>query len=234
MKMARLLAVLMTAFCTTLTVSAQTTDLFQYVGSEIQSKTAYISESSRETNSQSIPSEVKIYTYEKIELSSPSKQNKYSLNLLGFQPSCEEGFDGIRINDNSGKLLLTHWGYSPLNDVSYISMKPNGAPKYIIVPLDDDAFAIVLGGIIYDSDDDSPEMLIVVVKGNQAKVVYDGPALAYSYTSAPNFSVEFVAVMDWKQNSYGNDETPTAEPLSSKTKHKIWKEGNMLKYKSWK
>ena len=225
----------MVTFCTALTVCAQTTDLFQYVGSNgIQSKAAYISEYSRETNSQTIPSDVKIYTYENIELYSPSKQNKYNLKLIGFQSTGEDGFEGIRLYDNSGRLLLTHWGYSPLRDISYISMKSTGAPKYTTIPLDDSSFAIVLGGIVYDSDDNSPEMLIVVVKGNQAKVVFDGPAFAYSYTSAPNFSVEFVDVMSWGKNAYGNDDNPTAEPLSSKTKHKIWKEGNMLKYKSWK
>ena len=234
MTMTRLLVTVMTAFCTVLTAFAQTTDLFQYVGNGIQSKAAYISESSKETNSQTIPSEVKVYTYEKVELSSPSKMNKYSLNLVGFQSTGEDGFEGIRLYDNTGKLLLTYWGYSPLKDLSYISMKSTGAPKYTIIPLDDSAFAIVLGGIIYDSEDNSPEMLIIVVKGNQAKVVFDGPALAYSYNPAPNFSVDFVDVMTWGKNEYGNDDNPTAEPLSSKTKHKIWKEGNMLKYKSWK
>lgn len=46
--------------------------------------------------------------------------------------------------------------------------------------------------------------------------------------------MEFIEKLDWKTNNYGNDDAPYANPLSSRTKYKIWKEGNMLKYTSWK
>lgn len=66
----------------------------------------------------------------------------------------------------------------------------------------------------------------------KAAVVFDDEAYAYKYTLGENFSIEFVDDINGLYNK-----TPivfTDCYLKSRTKYKIWREGNMLKYKSWK
>ena len=207
----------------------QVENLFTYSNGNINNKSKFISQFSVEVNSTKLPTNVKVYTYNEEIIS-----NEYSLAFCGTSPSLNAGIDFIRIYDSSKRLLIDHAGYSPLENVHYLTMKNNDNSKYIKVPLDSETFALIFGGVTFDGDDDAPEMVIIVVHKNQAKVVFDNRALAYSYTPAPNFSIEFVDTLNWVEDSEGYVMDVTAEPLSSKTKHKIWKEGNMLKYKSWK
>ena len=74
-------------------------------------------------------------------------------------------------------------------------------------------------------DGTPPEMVVAVVAGDTAKVVYDGCAYAYKYTPGENFAVEYVKDIE---------DYIATESIQNLTKYKIWKEGNMLKYKSWK
>ena len=114
-----------------------------------------------------------------------------------------------------------------------ITTKGNDDSDYFIqIPLDDVGFALIFCGWNYGIDD-APEMVIVVVKGNKAKVVFDNYAISYSYTAPPNFSMEYI---DDINNLYVDttETNITSSYLSTRTKHKIWREGNMLKYKSWK
>ena len=71
-----------------------------------------------------------------------------------------------------------------------------------------------------------------VEQTHKAQVVFDNYAFAYKYTPAPKFSIEFVD--DW--SGIGEDPDIYKKPsfLLGRTKHKIWREGNVLKYKSWK
>ncbi len=66
----------------------------------------------------------------------------------------------------------------------------------------------------------------------KAKVVFDNYTYAYKFTPAPNFTIEFIEDI----SGIGEDSEIYKKPsfLRSRTKHKIWREGNMLKYKSWK
>lgn len=211
------------------------TDLFAISGDQVIAKAQFFT-LTKMNESNSVPAGVKVYEHN----AGTEKAGNYSYSILGVncdEPSFTYGdpFEGIRIYTTTGhKLLLERWGHSPLRDISWITMNPSTKKQYLAVPLDNETTAFFFGGTIFDGDKDAPELMIAVAHKNQAKVVYDGRALVYSYTPSPQFSIEFVETMNWKQNEYGNDETPTAEPLSSRIKHKIWKEGNMLKYKQWK
>ena len=93
------------------------------------------------------------------------------------------------------------------------------------MPLSNDSFALFFGGWPFDGGD-APEMVIVIVVGDTARVVYDDRAYAYKYSSGKSFAIEYVTEID---------ELPITDSfLKNVTKHKIWREGNMLKYKSWK
>ena len=75
-------------------------------------------------------------------------------------------------------------------------------------------------------------MIVVVVSGDKAKVVFDDNAYSYKYTSGENFSMEYVDDVEGLYDSYTVEFTENF--LKPRTKYKIWREGNMLKYKSWK
>lgn len=209
------------------------TDMFSISKGKISVGSEYLSE--YVLKEPFVPSGMKVYTYKTLNETNPSNtQQEYRISLVGTSPTMDNFFDGFRIFDANNKKIFEMWGYSPLRNVGIITMNNDNVQPYVVVPLDEESFALIFGGITFDSDDTAPEMLIVVINKDNAKVVFDRPALAYSYTASPNFSIEFVDEMGWIQNEFGNDETPTAEPLASRTKHKIWREGNMLKYKSWK
>ena len=57
-------------------------------------------------------------------------------------------------------------------------------------------------------------------------------AYSYKYTSGENFSMEYVDDVEGLYDSYTVEFTENF--LKPRTKYKIWREGNMLKYKSWK
>ncbi len=77
-------------------------------------------------------------------------------------------------------------------------------------------------------------MIVVVVNKDKATVVFDRPACAYSFTPAPNFAIEFTEKVSYTTIVLEGLEMPgDIIPAPNATKHKIWKEGNMLKYKSW-
>ncbi|MBO7232887.1 MAG: hypothetical protein J6V16_07035 [Bacteroidales bacterium] len=76
------------------------------------------------------------------------------------------------------------------------------------------------------------ELMIVVVNKNNATLVYDGRAEVLNYSPYPNFSIEFVETLDWviaASHPAGGDYVP----CSDSPKHRIWQEGNMLKYTTW-
>ena len=77
-------------------------------------------------------------------------------------------------------------------------------------------------------------MLIVVVHKDQATVVYEAPAIAFKYETTPTFSIEYTETVKQVLNKEGYIDDYAADTKSTNWKHKIWKEGNILKYKSWK
>ena len=149
----------------------------------------------------------------------------HSVNI----PSPKHGYDGFSILYN-GKNILTYYTGGPLYNCGNITLWKNQS-RFLQIPLDNKSFALCFGGWIFDQDE-APELVIVVVSDGKAKVVFDNYAFAYKYTPAPNFSIEFVD--DW--SGIGEDPDIYKKPsfVRGRTKHKIWREGNVLKYKSWK
>ena len=138
-------------------------------------------------------------------------------------------FDSFEIYHN-GKKILTHIAGELLHNVESITRDTDDSP-FIKVPLSGDSFALFFGGWPYDGGD-APELVIAIVSGGIAKVVYDNRALAYKYTPTPDFSIEFVETVGNLYEKHPLEFTDSF--LKERTKYKIWKEGNMLKYKSWK
>ena len=210
-------------------------ELFTYDGSNIVAKSTFISQNSVEMNQTPLSSYGHVFTYANDEVTNASMT--YTIEFVGVDSDVQTTYyDGIRIYNKATKqLLLDYQGYNSFHDTFFITAGQNTHRRFLRIPLGNESFALILGSNIYDDSEEAPELTIVVVSKNQAKVVFDRPAFVYSYLSdSSNFSMEFVENVTW--TSSGNDEgsEPSAEPLSSKTKHKIWKEGNMLKYKSWK
>ncbi len=213
---------------------AQTKDLFAYENGYIIPKREFFSPLAKE--SAPFGNSVEVYVHKKVvEGFVPPVNDPITISFVGTSKTDVDGtYDAIRIFTKDGRKILERWGYNPLRSVEGQNMQPYCDVRYIKVPLDNDMFALIFGGVLFDGDSEAPEMIIVVVKDNQARVVFDRPAMSFKYSASPNFSMEFIEELDWKTNNYGNDDAPYANPLSSRTKYKIWKEGNMLKYTSWK
>lgn len=216
----------------------QTCDVFSISGDHITSNAMFFSTETVKDTTGYIPSGIPVYENAedkfgdcRIAYIETAQNDTDELDTDGFVQT--QLYEGARIYGASGTLLLEQWSYSSIQNVSNITMDAS-SNRYLPVNLDSKTTALILGGSIYDTSDDSPEMMIIVVRGNDAKLVFDRPAMVYAYTPEPNFSIEYVEKMDW--GNYENCEvfTPNAKTIASQTKHKIWKEGNILKYKSWK
>lgn len=175
-----------------------------------------------------------ISIYKTFTLTSGSSQT-YRLKIGGAesQPDSDGIYESFYILDGAGKTILAGRGNDPLCTVRHLVMDQSTKDSFIQIPLGNESFALVFAGLFYDASDSAGEMIVVVVDRDEAKVVYDAPALAYSYTAPPNFSIEFVDDISGVAYEQGRFFV-TAAQLASRTKHKIWREGNLLKYKSWK
>ena len=151
------------------------------------------------------------------------------LNSVNDSNPNSKDYDGFSISFQ-GHHLLTFYTGAPLYNSEYITTGKSKA-HFIQVPLDNRSFALLFGGWLYGIDD-APELVIVVVSGNKAKIVFDNYAYSYKYTPNPNFSIEYVDNVEGLYEQYAPIITPAF--LKKRTKYKIWKEGNVLKYKSWK
>ena len=161
--------------------------------------------------------------------SSQGEAYTIKINSLNDARKDREDYDGFSILYN-GKNILTYYTGGPLYNCGNITLWKNQS-RFLQIPLDNKSFALCFGGWIFDQDE-APELVIVVVSDGKAQVVFDNYAFAYKYTPAPNFSIEFVD--DW--SGIGEDPDIYKKPsfVRGRTKHKIWREGNVLKYKSWK
>lgn len=220
---------------TLLSATAQNIDLFNRSGKDIIAKEQFIS--FYENDFADPPKQgnepIPMYIYNTYNLASPNGNNQYKISTGGSTPLSEYAgyaYDFFDIS-HAGKKLMREWGYDPLWDVRLLTMNENDRNHYIKVPLDNDCFALIFAGLIFDADDNAGEMIIVVVNQDKATVVFDRPACAFSFTPAPNFSIEFTEKIEDILD--GNGYVIGAKADLNITKHKIWKEGNMLKYKSW-
>ena len=164
------------------------------------------------------------YVYKEFDISN-NKSDPYTLKIVGSNKtmSVHGSYERFEIY-HGNKKILGYLASELLYTVENITVDFDKS-YFIKVPLSNDSFALFFGGWLFDGED-APEMVIVIVVGDTARVVYDDRAYAYKYSSGESFAIEFVTEID---------ELPITDSFLKKvTKHKIWREGNMLKYKSWK
>lgn len=210
-------------------LSAQlASDVFSYFGDQIMSNVMFFSQETVPSGTNYIPSGIPIYEIGK-DMTNRCKIAYIDTDKNSDSQLCE----GIRIYGGDNTILLEQWSYSAIQDVSNITLGAS-TKRYLPIRLDSKTTALIFGGAIYDTSEESPEMMIVVARADEARLVFDRPAMVYAYTPEPNFSIEYVEKMDWGNYENCDVFTPNAKTIATQTKHKIWKEGNMLKYKSWK
>lgn len=214
-----------------LTGTAQTVQsLFEWKGtSEIATKEAFLPLVKDSYTVSLHDPRYKVYTIHTYTVkSAQGEMYTIKLNSVDDARYCGD-YDGFSI-EHKGKSILTYYTGGPLYNCGNITLYTDES-RFLQIPLDDKSFALCFGGWIFDQDE-APELVIVVVSEGKAKIVYDNYAFAYKYTPAPAFSIDFVD--DW--SGMGEDPDLYKKPsfLLGRTKHKIWREGNVLKYKSWK
>ena len=217
---------------TLVSATAQTVDLFNRAGKDIIPKEQFIAFYEKESTGGSKFRNSPTNEYNTFNITSPNELHRYQISIGGYpaQDAMGDSYEYFDITYN-GKKLMRKWGYAPLWDVRLLTKNEDDRNYYIIVPLDDNSFALLFAGLVFDGDDDAGEMIVVVVNKDKATVVFDKPACAYSFTPAPNFAIEFTEKIDDILNADGYAIGTKADMKA--TKHKIWKEGNMLKYKKW-
>ena len=230
--MKKLTASLGIAYMTLVSATAQTVDLFNRAGKDIIPKEQFIAFYEKESTGGSKFRNSPTNEYNTFNITSPNELHRYQISIGGYpaQDAMGDSYEYFDITYN-GKKLMRKWGYAPLWDVRLLTKNEDDRNYYIIVPLDDNSFALLFAGLVFDGDDDAGEMIVVVVNKDKATVVFDRPACAYSFTPAPNFAIEFTEKIDDILNADGYAIGTKADMKA--TKHKIWKEGNMLKYKKW-
>ncbi len=212
---------------------AQTADLFTWSQGNVLADSKYMLLG--DNNDTPMTGDEKLNIYKTYNVYSPDGKSKYVVRLNGTRPAMTEDgmYDGFSITNSSGQELLLRFGNDPLWAVRNLTTAYGDKANFIQVPLANESFALIFSGCLFDACDEAGEMIIVVVNKDKATVVYDAPAFAYKYTAPPNFSIEFVDNIAGLLDDYGKS-TVTAAKLASRTKYKIWREGDMLKYKSWK
>ena len=230
--MKKLTASLGIAYMTLVSATAQTVDLFNRAGKDIIPKEQFIAFYEKESTGGSRFRNSPTNEYNTFNITSPNELHRYQISIGGYpaQDAMGDSYEYFDITYN-GKKLMRKWGYAPLWDVRLLTKNEDDRNYYIIVPLDDNSFALLFAGLVFDGDDAAGEMIVVVVNKDKATVVFDRPACAYSFTPAPNFAIEFTEKIDDILNADGYAIGTKADMKA--TKHKIWQEGNMLKYKSW-
>ena len=229
MKIYRFIFLLMVLLNCSCRLSAQlASDLFSVYGGKIMTNAMFFSPKTVVAGTNSFPSGTPLYENDKVMVGQCTVAYVNTESYSDFPL-----YDCIRVYGN-GSLLLEQWGYSPIYNVSYITVNEKNEQLCLPVNLGRKTSALIFGGPIFETGNEAPEMMIILVKGNEAKLIFDRPAMVYAYTPEPNFSIEYVEKMDWENYGDTGDYTPNAKTIASQTKHKIWKEGNMLKYKSWK
>ena len=181
-----------------------------------------------------VPEDWKTYVYGKDILMSPNGKYTYEIQRIGLN---EEPtglmYEAVRILLD-GRTILTRWGADPFWTIKYLTMQKNDQRTFLFIPLDDESFALIFEGWFFQTEIEAAKMLIVVVHKDQATVVYEAPAIAFKYETTPTFSIEYTETVKQVLNKEGYIDDYAADTKSTNWKHKIWKEGNILKYKSWK
>ena len=172
-----------------------------------------------------------LYTYMEYDVHSDNGDS-YCIKMRGVgnkEMSKGGDYDFFEIHHN-GKMILRYNPFGILYDNRYMTVNAS-KDNFIKVPLSNGSFALFFGGWFFGGCE-APEMIVVVVSCDKAKVVFDDNAYAYKYTPGEHFSMEYVDDVEGLYDSYTVEFTESF--LKSRMKYKIWREGNMLKYKSWK
>ena len=170
------------------------------------------------------------YIVSSADICSENEEYDYQVQCINFSPteSSETDYEFIAIKSyNSGNFIFKRIGYGTLTKIKN-SFNINANANFLQVPLNEETFALIFTGLQYMEEPN--ELMIVVVNKNNATLVYDGRAEVLNYSPYPNFSIEFVETLDW---IVYEDNSSDFVPCSDCPKHRIWQEGNMLKYTTW-
>lgn len=180
---------------------------------------------------------VELMTWHTIPVNSAN--GKYKCNVLIESQSKEDGnhaFERLVIVDSQGTEIIS-LTREFLTTTEYLDPVVGATENYFEkVDLDDDSYALFLTGWFWTYDTSHPgELIVVVVSKNVATLVYDGLAVAISPTDfdSDDFKMEYV------KNASGlvDNETEllkiTPKGLAYHVKHRMYKEGNILKITSW-
>ncbi|MCQ2051692.1 MAG: hypothetical protein MJY74_05760 [Bacteroidaceae bacterium] len=223
---------LLTKICVSVCV-AQTEDLFNWSNGNVVAKEQFMKIVQDDNQEEWILHNFSSYVYKSINVGSPNERYNHLVNLYRIRELDNDYSYFTLVNEQDSSQMFFGDGEDALTTVAYLTMNPDEHNHFIHVPLDENSYALIFAGWFFSYDETCPgEMKIVVVHKNTATLVYDDRAVAISYTPAPNFSMEFVTDATGILKHTRVD--PTSPALTNRTKHKIWRDGNMLKYKTWK
>lgn len=213
---------------------AQTTNLFDWSNGNVVAKEQFMKIVQREDHINWILQNFSSYLYKSDIVSVLNEQYNCSVNLFRTDEFSDNDYSYFTlVNEQDSSQMFLGYGEDALTTVAYLTMNPDEHNHFIHVPLDENSYALIFAGWFFSYDETCPgEMKIVVVHKNTATLVYDDRAVAISYTPSPDFSMEFVTDATGILKHTWVD--PTSPALTGRIKHKIWREGNMLKYKTWK
>lgn len=171
---------------------------------------------------------------------SPNRQYKCDIEICGEidDPNFDE-YEIIKIVDTENNSeLFRRYGIDELTTTRWLSRNCNDYNFYIQIPLDGNSYALIFAGWYWYPSIVPGEMIIVVVNKNVATLVYAGVAASISpngYTlTSDSFSMDFVSDLS---GMVLNEETgqfeEVGEGLSGKTKYTLYKDGAMLKIRTW-
>ena len=228
------IAILLSAIIVNINVYSQE-NILSWSGESIVSKPQFMPLLWNEINDTGSDPTYSIYN---TTLKTPDGKDSYSLKFISYDNSnygdTPPPYDYFILSQGGSVVLKAESG-NPMQTVACQTMDKSNA-YYLQIPLEDKTFALLLGGWYYGYGE-APEMKIIVVKNGKAKIVFDNYAYAYKYQAPPAFSMEFVDDVTWNEDHFelsGDYQVPSTAALKTRTKYKIWREGNMLKYKSWK
>ena len=179
------------------------------------------------------------YVHQVTTVYSPNHQ--YSSHVEIRSETNDPDFDEyvlIRIVDSNNQVIFKRYGIDNLTTTKLLSRNNNDNNFYIQIPLDDTSYALIFSGWYWYPSIVPGEMIIVVVNKNVATLVYAGVGASISpngYTlNANSFSMDFVSNLSGlKFNENTEQFEEYGAGLSGKTKYTLYKDGNLLKLRTW-
>ena len=92
----------------------------------------------------------------------------------------DESYEVITIKNvtTGDDIFVSEGAYGSLSaDAQFLTGMQSHVP-YLKLPLDGESFALLFAGLLYTGNE-APEMMVVVVRGNEAKIVFDKMAFVY-------------------------------------------------------